>query len=145
MKARMLIVKNNFLYILAFFVILISGEFFLLSGLGLAKNPSNGSNSEVGVLSGKGYTIKLREDGFTPYDLTIKQGDTVTFVTSRNKPFWPASNIHPAHTDYLGFDPRRPIAPDATWSFTFEKTGRWEYHDHLAPIFYKGVIIVREK
>lgn len=91
--------------------------------------------------SGAKHIVVLDKDGFSPPVITIKKGDYVTFMTKRGKPFWPASNLHPLHTDYLEFDPKRPVAPDESWSFQFDKTGKWTYHDHLYP-FFTGTIQV---
>lgn len=94
--------------------------------------------------SGRGqYQVELREDGFYPSELTIKKGEAVTFTTSRANFFWPASDIHPSHGQYPEFDPKAPIDPAKSWTFKFDKTGIWKFHDHLAPSF-KGVITVLE-
>jgi plastocyanin len=90
------------------------------------------------------HTITLTEDGFKPNHLVIAEGETVTFKTNRGTPFWPASNVHPTHTAYPDFDPKKPIAPDATWSFTFTKAGTYLFHDHIASLF-EGEIIVEKK
>lgn len=90
------------------------------------------------------YVIELRQDGFHPSKLVITEGDTVVFKTNRGEPFWPASNVHPTHTAFPDFDPREPVAPDASWSFTFEKAGTYLFHDHIASI-YEGEIIVERK
>lgn len=91
----------------------------------------------------KVFTVELREDGFSPSELKINRGDIVTFKTTRNSYFWPASDLHPTHTIYPDFDPKEPVAPTETWSFKFEKVGEWKYHDHLAP-YFKGKIIVSD-
>ncbi|MBX9765383.1 cupredoxin domain-containing protein [Patescibacteria group bacterium] len=87
--------------------------------------------------------VTLGKDGFSPDELSIKAGDTVTFKTVTGELFWPASNLHPSHLVYPEFDPTEPIQPNAVWSFTFTKPGEWKYHDHLAP-YYTGVITVTE-
>jgi plastocyanin len=89
------------------------------------------------------HVITLTSDGFTPAELTIARGETVTFRTTTGKRFWPASNLHPSHLEYADFDPRQPIEPDGAWSFTFDKPGVWRMHDHLAP-YYTGTITVTE-
>lgn len=88
--------------------------------------------------------ILLTDDGFSPAELTINVGETVTFVSSRGKFFWPASNLHPSHSVYSDFDPKEPIDPNNSWSFTFDKTGKWQFHDHLAP-YFTGVIYVTKE
>ena len=69
--------------------------------------------------------------GFEPALLTIPIGTTVTFTTDRDEQFWPASDVHPNHLVYRAFDPRRPLQPGESWSFTFDKVGDWRLHDHL--------------
>ena len=89
------------------------------------------------------HTIVLGESGFELDVLTIRRGDTVTFTTDRNVPFWPASDLHPIHDLYPEFDPQEPIPPGERWSFRFERTGEWAYHDHLAP-YYRGTVTVTD-
>jgi len=93
--------------------------------------------------SGKEYAVELKEDGFTPSDITIHKGDAIIFTTTAGKPFWPASDPHPTHGIYSGFDPRQPIDPDKSWSFKFDKAGTWKYHDHLWPA-HRGTVVVEE-
>ena len=94
--------------------------------------------------SPKEYVITLTDSGFSPNEITLKEGDTLRFRTERNRPFWPASDLHPTHTIYPGFDSRFPIHPEMEWSFTFTQPGRWRYHDHLDPQ-HLGLVIVQSK
>lgn len=87
------------------------------------------------------HVVTLTKDGFSPEAVSVKKGDTVTFKTTSKDPFWPASNIHPTHGIYPEFDPKDAIFSDKTWSFKFEKVGKWSYHDHLAP-YFTGTITV---
>src|SRR5579871_3059263 len=73
--------------------------------------------------SKKEYTIQLTGDGFKPQQLEINLGDTVKFTTSVNQQFWPASDPHPTHQFLDGFDPKKPIDSNSSWSFTFNKSG----------------------
>lgn len=86
--------------------------------------------------------IVLTDKGFTPEEVTIALHGTVTFSTTLQEPFWPASNPHPWHTLYHGFDPMQPIAPNRTWSFTFDKPGDWGFHDHLRSYFLGTVHVI---
>lgn len=85
--------------------------------------------------------INVTVDGFSPSQVSIKIGDTVEFTTSRTKPFWPASDLHPTHTIYPEFDPRHPIDSGSSWSFRFDKAGTWKFHDHLSPEFTGFVVV----
>ena len=89
-------------------------------------------------------TIILTNKGFVPHTLIIKEGDTVIFSTKTGEAFWPASNVHPTHTDYPSFDPKKPIAPNDTWSFTFTEAGTYGFHDHINSNF-EGETIVEKK
>lgn len=88
-------------------------------------------------------SIELQKDGFHPSKLVIREGDTVTFSSNTGEAFWPASNLHPTHTDYPALDPKKPVAPDDTWSFTFNEAGTYAFHDHIRSIF-NGEIIVEK-
>ncbi len=78
-------------------------------------------------------------DGFHPKELAINNGETVIFVNKDTAPHWPASGMHPTHTDYpepggcIGskFDACGGLNRGESFSFTFTQNGEWEYHDHL--------------
>lgn len=121
--------------ILASFVTLIIGFLLLIFQPKVA--------SVLDSKSGETHTITLTSDGFVPNSITIKKGDTIIVRTTAGKHFWPASDIHPTHGIYPEFDPQDAIAPNKTWSFKFEKIGKWRFHDHLAP-YFTGTIIVEK-
>ncbi len=108
----------------------------------LFNTPAASVQTPSSAVSG-GHTITLTKDGFVPDTVTIKKGDTITFKTTTGNMFWPASNLHPSHLLYPEFDPKEPVQPDASWSFTFDKVGKWQFHDHLAP-YFTGTITVIE-
>ncbi len=77
-------------------------------------------------------TVAINEAGqFAPQEIKIKKGGTVTWVNKSMRFVWPASNPHPTHTDYPGFDAGRGIGTGESYSFTFTKAGSWKFHDHL--------------
>jgi plastocyanin len=78
------------------------------------------------------HTVTFDGSSFSPRTLTVKKGDTVQFKNTGSRSIWIASDPHPIHTKYGTFDARRGYAPSETYSFTFDKTGTWGYHDHLA-------------
>lgn len=86
--------------------------------------------------------ITLTDRGFEPRVLTVRVGSTVTFKTSRGRPFWPASDSHPSHDIDPEFDPGIPVATDGQWAFRFERTGSWGYHDHLRSYFTGTIHVV---
>ena len=86
-------------------------------------------------------TITFTDDGFSPADITIKQGTRVRFINASKEAFWPAIGVHPTHTlypekektDCLGssFDACQDVQPGEFFDFTFNYLGTWRYHDHL--------------
>jgi len=91
---------------------------------------------------GGGNVVKFTDNGFEPSTLTINSGDTVKFENESGDDFWPASNVHPTHLLYPGFDAKKPVLPGDSYSFTFEKKGTWGYHNHLTPDV-TGTIVVK--
>lgn len=84
-------------------------------------------------------TITYTKDGFNPKRVLVINGGTITFINKSGKAFWPASNLHPYHEAYREFDPGKPIEDGESWSFSFQRMGTWQYHDHIAP-YKRGVI-----
>ncbi len=87
-------------------------------------------------------TVLMMEDGsFEPTTAYVKVGTVVTFKNNSTHIHWIASDPHPTHTALPGFDAKTNISPGASYSYTFDKAGRWLYHDHLNPAF-GGVVEV---
>jgi plastocyanin len=107
---------------------------FVLAGCGGGGGGDNGG--------GGGDVVKFTDNGFEPSTLTISSGDTVEFENKSSDDFWPASNVHPTHLLYPGFDAKKPILPGGSYSFTFTKNGSWGYHNHLEPDV-QGTIVVK--
>ncbi len=124
-----------------------------LLGAGCAQAPAdNNSNTNVPPVIGTSsavpasgtFTVAIIPDGeFEPVTSFVKVGTAVTFKNNSDKPHWVASDPHPAHTDLPGFDAKAAIAPGASYTYTFDKVGRWLYHDHLNPAF-GGAVVVTE-
>lgn len=128
---------NKYLVISGMGVALLIGGVILLSGKGsrasenaatipqqntVATSPQNGTNSK---------TVEYTDNGFVPKSISIKAGESVTWVNKASDDFWVASNPHPSHTDYPGFDALKEIPVGGMHSFTFAKVGKWGYHNHL--------------
>ena len=86
-------------------------------------------------------TVVMGEDSYTPAYLIMKKGSTIIWENESSSDRWPASDVHPSHTIYPEFDPKRPISPGESWSFTFDKVGEWDFHDHIKPSITGNVTI----
>ncbi|MCR4335830.1 MAG: hypothetical protein NUV57_04815 [archaeon] len=109
---------------------------------------------EDGDMMKENNIIIYTDAGFAPNPLTIKTGDSVTWINNSSMDMWPATAMHPTHTAYPGsgiqkcgtdeepgiFDACRGIAPGESYTFTFNETGEWAYHDHLTPSNFGKII-----
>lgn len=89
-----------------------------------------------------GNTVTITNNGFSPPSITINAGETVTWVNNDDRSHWPASDPHPVHNTYPGFDPLSGIAAGSSWSFKFDNKGTWIYHDHQFTS-RKGTVVVQ--
>jgi len=116
-------------------------------GLQSAATPDTGANSGEIAAPAAPQTHTITYDGtsFSPASITVKIGDTVTFMDSSSNPMWVAADVHPTHTLYDGTDLTTHCAAGYSgptpfdecavstnsYSFTFTKAGTWPYHDHV--------------
>lgn len=99
-------------------------------------------------------TIYFTGKGFQPTSITVEQGTTVTWINNASTTMWVGSDRHPTHREYAGnslsehcrngdqttaaFD---QCSTGDRFSFTFEKIGKWGYHNHQ-PYVSGGTITV---
>ncbi|MEK7481023.1 MAG: hypothetical protein AAB604_02895 [Patescibacteria group bacterium] len=86
--------------------------------------------------------IRITADGFDPTEITIKKGEIVIFINDDTRPHWPASAVHPTHTQCPGFDALRGFMQGEEYRHQFLKSQTCPFHDHLNPSL-KGTIIIR--
>lgn len=86
--------------------------------------------------------IQITRDGFVPATLSIKKGTRVVWTNADNRDHIVASNPHPAHTGLEGLE-SKVLASGATYSFVFDQTGEFGYHDHLNPT-HNGSVVVQD-
>lgn len=94
-------------------------------------------------------TFLVRYDGtsFRPQTITVRKGTKVLFLNESNeqRPMYVASDDHPTHEKYPGFDTaavNQKFPPlGESFNFVFDRTGTWGYHDHNFPSA-KGIINV---
>ncbi len=85
--------------------------------------------------------VNITPTGFSPATITIKKGDYVQFTNTDTATHWPASDPHPTHTGYPGFDAEKALKNGENYRFQFNKVGTWGYHDHLHPNLHGTVIV----
>jgi plastocyanin len=101
-------------------------------------------------------TITYGPNGFSPTNVTVAPGTTVTWVNQGSGRMWVASDEHPTHTEFDNTALNQHCANGApisgsvfdqcnagsSFSFTFTKAGTWEYHNH-AQASDHGTVTVR--
>lgn len=98
-------------------------------------------------------TVSYTDTGFSPSPLTVQVGETITFVNDSSGEMWVASAMHPTHDVYDGTSREEHCPnPDGiafdqceageTFSFTFDQSGTWGFHNHLNAN-HSGQIIVQ--
>ena len=145
-------------------VILVSAiTVLIVSGCTQPQAANNGISETSGMTGaankpnavGTEHVIEFTADGYAPNKLAIKNGDTVTWVNKTSTATWPASAKHPTHEAYPGssigkcgtaeeakiFDACRGIKQNQSYSFTFNETGTWFYHDHLNPTKFGQIVV----
>lgn len=139
---------NRFLLPLAVIVLVIIGGLVLLG----SNNFKPGAPLTPGVGGGPGVsssaspssnqnTVTYSSTGFDPKTITIKMGQTVTWVNQDTNSLQVASSPHPTHTDYPPLNSVGTIEPGQMSSFTFSTAGTFKYHDHLNPQNWGEVIV----
>lgn len=101
-------------------------------------------------------TITYGPNGFSPANVTVAPGTTVTWVNNGSGRMWIGSDDHPTHTEFDGTSTSQHCVNGApanasvfdqcnagqSYSFTFTKAGTWGYHNH-AQSSAGGTVTVR--
>jgi len=98
--------------------------------------PTSSANSQTNQSSSTGE-ISIKNMMFTPSQITVAKGGTVTWT----------NNDSVAHTviddlNNVGGPASGDIQPGSTYSFTFNKTGSFQYHCSIHPSM-RGTIVVK--
>ncbi|OGZ64241.1 MAG: hypothetical protein A3A98_02565 [Candidatus Staskawiczbacteria bacterium RIFCSPLOWO2_01_FULL_40_39] len=149
-------------------IALLAGGYFVFTSnnlAGLSQNPNQQSSEVQQQLNGTventvtvvpaNHEVIYTDPGYSPSELIIKIGDTVTFKNQSSREIWTGSAMHPVHTAYSGtslqqhcpdpsntsFDQCKSEQPGTSWSFTFTKAGTWGYHNHVNASHFGKIIV----
>lgn len=156
--------NRNPIAIIIILVVVIAGGWYLFSGAPAKESGAEDVSSQMPagdgtvpetIVENAGATVTYTDAGYSPAEVTIPLGGTVTFVNQSSKNMWVASAMHPDHVVYSGtklsehcpdtagtaFDQCRGDTPGSSYSFTFTKVGEWRYHDHIDATKFGKVIV----
>ncbi len=127
---------NKALMVIIAVVVLAVGGWVIYDRHKTNSNTNNSSsNSSQSVTSTGAITIKNMM--FTPSQISIQKGGTVTWTNND-------STTHTVVDDLsnVGGPSSGDIQPGSTYSFTFNKTGSFQYHCSIHPSM-RGTIVVK--
>lgn len=99
-------------------------------------------------------TVHLTASGFSPSSVTIAKGGSVTYINDTTNKMWVASGQHPTHTNYDGTTEQQHCAAGYTgpkpfdqcangnsYTFVFDKTGSFTFHNHSNASQFGSVVV----
>ena len=97
-------------------------------------------DASSGAMMQEKSDVTITASGFAPQTITVKVGDSVTWMNSDTENHTVHSAPHPVHTAYpplnLGV-----IKNGESKSLTFPTAGTYKYHDHLNPSLIGSVTV----
>ena len=127
----------------ALIAIFVIGLFFLTAYLYLYKQNQKEQAVQKSVAkTAPQALVSINSSGFLPESLKIKKGSSVTWINEDTNPHQVASDPHPIHTQVKEFGSGKVLIKGEKYTFVFEKTGTFTFHDHLNPTNFKGTVIV---
>lgn len=100
-------------------------------------SPRTGSQAGSSSQSATNGTINIKNMMFTPSQITVTKGGTVTWTNNDNTTHTVVDDLSNVGGPHSG-----DIAPGQTYSFTFNKTGSFQYHCSIHPSM-RGTIVVK--
>lgn len=130
-------------------LIVLLGWYYLQSEKGNYTQPqatpaSNITQTEEGPAtpsaSAEKNVVNIKSGGFLPQDITVKVGESVTWMNTDSVDHTVNSAVHPTHLVYPPLNLGN-IKPADKRSLTFPTAGSYKYHDHLNPSLTGSVIV----
>mgnify|MGYP001611617938 CR=1 FL=1 len=114
--------------------------YLFLNSKSSEKPPS--SQPTTKVVTGSQAEVTVTKGGFLPATIRVKKGTIVTWTNTDEAAHQVASDPHPTHDKLKGLGDGEVLAKGESFSFTFEKSGSYSYHDHLNPLKFNGKVVV---
>ena len=125
------------LLVIVIIITLVGGGWYY--SVSQTSNPQPASSKEDENIANADVTIT--KNGFVPVTIKVKRNTQITWTNQDTDNHQVASDPHPTHTGLPDFDSLEPLKQNDSYSFIFENTGSFTYHDHLNPLV-KGTVVV---
>ncbi len=108
------------------------------------QQPATPTDQEASELARKTSLISITSNGFEPATVTIKKGQAVEWTNNDEAQHQIASDPHPTDDALPNLNDNIPLDSGDSFSYVFDKTGTYTYHDELNPLKFNGTVIVEE-
>ena len=105
-------------------------------------NKQKTTSSKTNTKSVAVASVSITKEGFVPATIQIKKGSQVTWTNNDTSPHQVVTDPHPSHTNLKSLN-SDSLSQGESFTFTFEKTGTFGYHDEMNPLKIKGSVIVK--
>lgn len=128
-------------------LVLIVGIWLLTGSKKNAPSPSPASNPSASqeTASPSAEVIQMKvtitSSGFMPQTITVKAGESVTWVNGDNVSHQVNSAVHPTHQVYPPLNTVGELKAGESKSLMFPDVGSFKYHDHLNPSLIGTVVV----
>ncbi|MBI2334342.1 cupredoxin domain-containing protein [Candidatus Daviesbacteria bacterium] len=85
--------------------------------------------------------VRITSSGFEPQTITIKAGESVTWVNENTVSHQVNSAVHPTHQVYPSLNTIGLLQAGESKSLVFPEAGSFKYHDHLNPSLTGSVVV----
>jgi plastocyanin len=86
--------------------------------------------------------VVIMADGFSPATISISKGQSVHWLNQDSSMHQVASDPYPTEDAIPDFKQTVALENSQSYTYTFNQTGTFTYHDHLNPYTIKGTVIV---
>lgn len=122
-------------------LLVIAGSFIRSASEPQPSKLQNGISSQNNEVSADPIIVTITEVGFEPAAIKVKRDESIQWVYVAGPERTVASNPYPARTDLPDLVSPDSIGEGETFTYTFQKSGTFNYHDAGNPIV-GGTIIV---
>ena len=102
-------------------------------------SPSTSEATETAQMEKNVVTIS--SSGFMPQNITIKAGDTISWMNEDSESHQVQSAVHPTHQLYPPLNTVGLLKSGEKKSLSFPDAGTYKYHDHLNPSLTGSVTV----